>query len=147
MRPSAGVCRRVAVNVAVTLPLGGMPEDRSSSTDPPSARRVGTGARRMPASRKFEYQKLRCPGRVLPCRELLTSVPSENFGWRSRLEQRGPVHSRSGPSSCPYSPKCVEQEFSELRLYRILGSSHSPGPEKLAQAPDEGAPAKCEQML
>jgi hypothetical protein len=25
-------------------------------------------------------------------------------------------------SSYPYSPKCVEGEFSELRLYRILGS-------------------------
>jgi hypothetical protein len=26
-------------------------------------------------------------------------------------------------SSCPYSPNVGEDEFSELRLYRILGSS------------------------
>jgi hypothetical protein len=99
-----------------TAPVA-MPEDRSSSTDTPSARRVGsTEARRMPSSRKAEYQKLHCPGRVLPCRELLTSGPSRSFGWRSRLEQPGPVHSRSGPSSYPYSPECVEQEFSEVHL-------------------------------
>ncbi len=42
-----------------------MPEDRSSNTDTLSARRVGTGARRMPSSRKFEYGKLHCPGHML----------------------------------------------------------------------------------
>jgi hypothetical protein len=28
----------------------------------------------------------------------------------------------------PYSPKCVEVEFSELRLHGVLGSTYSPGP-------------------
>jgi hypothetical protein len=31
---------------------------------------------------------------------------------------------RPGPLSCPYSPKCLEEEFCELRMYGILGSSH-----------------------
>ena len=39
-------------------------EDRSSGIGTPSARRVGTGARRMPSSRKFEYEKLHCPGHM-----------------------------------------------------------------------------------
>src|SRR4028119_182156 len=34
-----------------------------------------------------------------------------------RPKRRGP------PSSCLYSPECVEGKFSEVRLYRILGSS------------------------
>jgi hypothetical protein len=33
------------------------------------------------------------------------------------------VSSSSGPSFCPYSPKCLELEFCELRLLGILGSS------------------------
>ena len=30
---------------------------------------------------------------------------------------------RPGPLSCPYSPKCVEMEFCELRVYGVLRSS------------------------
>ena len=30
----------------------------------------------------------------------------------------------SGPSSCPYSPECVEGVFSEVRRSRVLRSSH-----------------------
>jgi hypothetical protein len=29
----------------------------------------------------------------------------------------------SGPSSHPYSPKCLEEEFSEVRMLRVLCSS------------------------
>jgi hypothetical protein len=40
--------------------------------------------------------------------------------------REGPGRSSSGPSSCPYSPKCVVREFSEVELpeYRVLGSPY-----------------------
>ena len=96
--PPGGCQRGCHAGLAATL------AGRSSDTGTPSVRRAGIGATRMPFSRTSKYEKLRCPGRVLPCRELLTSVSSESFDWRSRLEQRGPVHSRSGPS-CPIHPR------------------------------------------
>ena len=36
----------------------------------------------------------------------------------------------AGPCSFPYSPECVEGEFSEVEhlLYGVLGSTYSPGP-------------------
>jgi hypothetical protein len=37
----------------------------------------------------------------------------------------------------PYSPKCVEGEFSELRELGVLGSSHSPGPTSMGD-PESG---------
>src|SRR5918993_4652129 len=37
------------------------------------------------------------------------------------MVRAGPLH--SGPSSCLYSPECVEGEFCELRQSRMLGSS------------------------
>ncbi len=33
----------------------------------------------------------------------------------------------------PYSPECVEEEFCELRLYRILGSSLPQATSKIRQ--------------
>ena len=38
-----------------------------------------------------------------------------------------------GPSSCPYSPECVEGEFLELPLYGVLRSSPHPRNHKQQQ--------------
>src|SRR5829696_5730493 len=39
---------------------------------------------------------------------------------------------RSIPSTCLYSPECVEGEFFEVRPNGVLGSSHRPGPTPLS---------------
>jgi hypothetical protein len=51
------------------------------------------------------------------------------FPWRRAcvlilLGLRYPISHHAGPSSCPYSPECMEWKFSEveLRVSRILGS-------------------------
>jgi hypothetical protein len=47
----------------------------------------------------------------------------------------------SGPSSCPFSPECVEKEFLELRLDGVLGSWQSPHPNGHAPRPRSGRTA------
>jgi hypothetical protein len=47
---------------------------------------------------------------------------SRHVGGVQERSRRGPGCSSSGPPSCPYSPKCVELAFCELRFLGILGS-------------------------
>jgi hypothetical protein len=56
--------------------------------------------------------------------------------------REGPGRSSSGPSSCPYSPKCVVREFSEVELpeYRVLGSPYR---ESCMALPRSGVPHSC----
>ena len=44
-----------------------------------------------------------------------------------------------------YSPECVEGEFYEVRLYRVLGSTHGPGP--MLIIPTDALWALLEQAL
>src|SRR5215210_3374979 len=43
--------------------------------------------------------------------------------YSCRVANRVGVLRAPAPPPCPYSPKCVEEEFCELRLYGVLGSS------------------------
>src|SRR5215212_6148477 len=46
--------------------------------------------------------------------------PSDCHFSRGELSRARAI--RSGPPSCPYSPKCLEGEFCELRELGVLGS-------------------------
>src|SRR5215211_959661 len=46
-----------------------------------------------------------------------------HVGGPSRELSRAGLCSSVGPPYCPYSPKCVEGEFCELRHHGVLGSS------------------------
>ena len=60
----------------------------------------------------------------LECQEQLEKVRFKSLLASSRCciqseEEAGVRCSSVGLSSCPYSPKCVEQEFCEVRLTRL----------------------------
>src|SRR5215204_3313289 len=78
-----------------------------------------------------------------------TTAPSIRMPYNHQAEvgtSEGSGRICSGPSSCPYSPKCVEEEFCELRLLGILGSSlpasNAQATPKIAHLSDTSAPIR-----
>jgi hypothetical protein len=60
-----------------------------------------------------------------PCQRVRrTTIPcSDNSELGRRFSAAHVERSDLGPSSCPYSPKCLEGEFCELRVEGVLRSS------------------------
>ena len=54
---------------------------------------------------------------------MLGEAGIELFGTAQGL---GPGYKGPGPSSCRYSPECVEGAFYELRAEGVLRNSHAP---------------------
>jgi hypothetical protein len=58
-------------------------------------------------------------------------IPVLQYRYGAGLATSSPLRGTAArPSSCPYSPECVEGKFSEVRLYRVLRISPRRGSKK-----------------
>jgi len=59
-------------------------------------------------------------GHRMWCRPILWHWPSERCARVWAVAAHGPERSSPGPTTCPYSPECVEGECFELRRDGVL---------------------------
>ena len=76
-----------------------------------------------PTTRKKSHGVCRAPNRCGVLHGQMAKVELQALR-RIRAIVRAGVSSSPGPSLCPNSPECLEVEFSELPMYRVLGSCY-----------------------
>src|SRR5829696_2766046 len=111
--PSSTISGAASMAVATT----GVPQARASAITSPkgSSHWIGNSKKRVPASNAFLCGGPASPARGHRTRVVLASALLPRYGRAGQgiASVRSGIDQASGPS--PYSPECVEQEFSEVR--------------------------------